>query len=140
MGLGSMSQGPMGTLQGPPFAHLHVASAFSLRYGTAFPGALVRRAAEQGADTLALTDRDGLYGAIKHVRACHERGVRPIAGVDLALGAGPPAPGRRAVRRTPGEPARVVVLARADGWAALCRLVTAAHAAGSAASRTSRPG
>ncbi|WP_182885728.1 DNA polymerase III subunit alpha [Microbispora sp. H10885] len=153
----------MGTLQERPFAHLHVASAFSLRYGTAFPDALVRRAAEQGTDTLALTDRDGLYGAIKHVRACHERGVRPIAGVDLALGAGPPAaggsappaaegpfaaegsfpgggsfpseglfpaPGRRAVRRTPGEPARVVVLARTDGWASLCRLVTTAHGAG----------
>lgn len=67
------------------FAHLHVASAFSLRYGTAFPAALVRRAAEHGMDTLALTDRDGLYGAIKHVIACHEQGVRPVVGVDLAL-------------------------------------------------------
>ncbi|WP_256862486.1 PHP domain-containing protein [Microbispora sp. GKU 823] len=70
------------------FAHLHVASAFSLRYGTAFPAALVRRAAEHGMDTLALTDRDGLYGAIKHVIACHERGVRPVVGVDLALDKG----------------------------------------------------
>ncbi|GAB3904164.1 hypothetical protein GCM10027612_71620 [Microbispora bryophytorum subsp. camponoti] len=67
------------------FAHLHVASAFSLRYGTAFPAALVRRAAEHGMDTLALTDRDGLYGAVKHVIACHEQGVRPVVGVDLAL-------------------------------------------------------
>ncbi|MBX6383806.1 MAG: PHP domain-containing protein, partial [Microbispora sp.] len=69
-----------------PFVHLHVASAFSLRYGTAFPDALVRRAVDHGMDTLALTDRDGLYGAIKHVIACHEQGVRPIVGVDLALG------------------------------------------------------
>ncbi len=132
------------------FAHLHVASAFSLRYGTAFPAALVRRAAEHGMDTLALTDRDGLYGAVKHVIACHEQGVRPVVGVDLALdqgsstsddlfGGGLPS-GRRTGhghghghgrgRGTAAEPARVVVLARSDGWASLCRLVTAAHQVG----------
>lgn len=52
-----------------PFTHLHTASAYSFRYGTAFPDALARRAAEHGMDMLALTDRDGLYGVIKHVRA-----------------------------------------------------------------------
>ncbi|MCT9933869.1 DNA polymerase III subunit alpha [Planotetraspora sp. A-T 1434] len=97
------------------FAHLHTASAYSLRYGTAFPGVLVRRAAEHGMDRLALTDRDGLYGAIKHVQACHDEGIAPIVGVDLAL---------------QGDETRIVVLARSDGWAALCRLVTAAHHAG----------
>ncbi|MEW9530121.1 DNA polymerase III subunit alpha [Microbispora sp. NPDC049125] len=106
------------------FVHLHTASAYSPRYGTAFPDALVRRAAEHGMDTLALTDRDGLYGAIKHVRACHERGLTPVVGVDLALDGGGDTRGRR------GEPARIVVLARSGGWAALCRLVTAAHHAG----------
>ncbi|MEV1206374.1 50S ribosomal protein L4, partial [Microbispora rosea] len=75
------------------FAHLHVASAFSLRYGTAFPAALVRRAAEHGMDTLALTDRDGLYGAVKHVIACHEQGVRPVVGIDLALDGASATPG-----------------------------------------------
>ncbi|WP_062354488.1 DNA polymerase III subunit alpha [Herbidospora yilanensis] len=102
-----------------PFQHLHVASAYSLRYGSAFPQALVRRAVEHGMDALALTDRDGLYGAIKHVRACHAAGIGAIVGVDLALsGSGA------------GEDDRVVVLAKRDGWADLCRLVTAAHYAG----------
>ncbi len=96
-----------------PFPHLHVASAYSLRYGTAFPAELVRRAAEHGADMLALTDRDGLYGAIKHVAACHEAGIGPIAGADLALAG--------------DREDRVVVLARSEGWPRLCRLVTAAH-------------
>ncbi|KIH98416.1 DNA polymerase III subunit alpha [Streptomonospora alba] len=99
------------------FAHLHTASAASARHGTAPPQALAERAAETGMDMLALTDRDGLYGAVKHVRACERAGIRPVLGADLAVAA--------------PEGGRVVVLARGRrGWASLCRLVSAAHAAG----------
>ena len=38
------------------FAHLHVASGFSLRYGASTPAALVERAAALGQPALALTD------------------------------------------------------------------------------------
>ena len=51
-----------------PFVHLHVASGYSLRYGASHPQTLVERAAEQEMDTLALTDRDGTYGAVKFTR------------------------------------------------------------------------
>ncbi|GII67139.1 DNA-directed DNA polymerase [Sphaerisporangium krabiense] len=107
------------------FAHLHVASAYSLRYGSAFPKDLVARAAGHGMDVLALTDRDGMYGAVKHVQACFEAGLRPVVGVDLLLD-GPDGP----VGRGGDDGDRVTVLARADGWAHLCRLTTAAHHAG----------
>src|ERR1700749_2937452 len=69
----------------PEFAHLHVASSFSLRYGTATPGALAARAASLGMSALALTDRDGLYGAFKHVQACADAGIKPLLGADLGL-------------------------------------------------------
>ena len=49
---------------GDPFVHLHVASGYSLRYGASHPHVLVERAVEHGMDTLALTDRDGVYGAV----------------------------------------------------------------------------
>src|ERR1700753_3835928 len=67
------------------FAHLHVASSYSLRYGTATPAALAARAAGLGMSALALTDRDGLYGAFKHVRACADAGIKPLLGADLGL-------------------------------------------------------
>ena len=67
-----------------PFAHLHVASGYSLRHGASHPHALVERAAEQEMDTLALTDRDGTYGAVKFAKACLAAGIRPVLGVDLA--------------------------------------------------------
>ena len=67
------------------FAHLHVASAYSLRHGATMPADLVARAAEHGQSSLALTDRDGVYGVVRFAQACSAAGVTPILGVDLAL-------------------------------------------------------
>lgn len=97
--------------------HIHVASSYSLRFGVAPPAALAERAAVLGMETLALTDRDGLYGAVRHVRACADAGIGAVVGADLRVA-------------STGEE-RVVVLAEGRaGWRSLCRLVTAAHAAG----------
>ncbi|MEU0784960.1 DNA polymerase III subunit alpha [Streptomyces sp. NPDC006173] len=118
----------------PGFTHLHTASGFSLRYGASHPERLAARASERGMDALALTDRDGLAGSVRFAKACAKAGVRPLFGVDLAVGE----PVRRERRRTPvrggafvDESApRVTFLARdgAAGWADLCRIVTATHA------------
>ena len=127
----------------PEFTHLHVASSYSLRYGTATPRALAARAADLGMPALALTDRDGLYGTFKHVSACVDAGIKPLLGVDLALAPTdswdgglpppiPPDPGHGGL--PPPMPAgRVTLLAKGrQGWASLCRLVSAAHAAAEA--------
>jgi len=118
------------------FAHLHVASGYSARYGAAHPEHLVRRAAERGMTALALTDRDTVTGAVRFAQACAKDGVRPIFGVDLAVEAlAPPPPAQR--RRTPARggahvvepPLRFVLLAQnRAGWARLCRITSAAHA------------
>ncbi|MBB1500173.1 DNA polymerase III subunit alpha [Propioniciclava sp. MC1683] len=98
-----------------PFVHLRVASGYSLQYGASHPSVLVEAAAGHDMDTLALTDRDGLYGAVRFAKACMASGVAPVVGADLAVeGAG-----------------RAVVLAESRrGWGSLCRLVTATHARG----------
>ncbi|MEW2439322.1 DNA polymerase III subunit alpha [Streptomyces caniferus] len=127
----------------PGFTHLHTASGFSLRYGASHPERLAERAAERGMDALALTDRDGLSGAVRFAKAAAEAGIRPLFGVELAVAereSGPAAGPAAARRRTPvrggafldESAARAVFLARdgAAGWAALCRLVSAAHAGG----------
>lgn len=69
----------------PGFAHLHVASGFSMRYGASMPEHLVERAVEHGQGALALTDRDGLYGAVRFATACGRAGIAPVLGVDLAV-------------------------------------------------------
>ncbi|WP_406015406.1 DNA polymerase III subunit alpha [Streptomyces sp. NBC_00984] len=126
----------------PGFTHLRTVSGFSLRYGASHPERLAERAAQRGMDALALTDRDTLAGAVRFAKACESAGVRPLFGVELAVG--PAAAehtrdgGRTHRLRTPvrggafvDESApRATFLARdgARGWAELCRLVTAAHA------------
>ncbi|WP_423917550.1 DNA polymerase III subunit alpha [Frigoribacterium sp. 2-23] len=127
------------------FTHLHVASAFSAHYGTAQPVTLVERAVENGADAATVTDRDGLYGAIRHIGACRQAGIDAIVGVELGV-ADDRADAARAREERSGDAAagerasgtkadRIVVLAHgsrqggaaAAGWASLCRVISAAH-------------
>ena len=151
------------------FAHLHVASGFSMRYGASMPEDLVERAAQHGQPALALTDRDGLYGAVRFTSAAAKSGIAPVLGVNLAcvdvvqqdftregrtshrnLSLAKSAflsGGEKGGRPTPRTPVRggayvdprlprVTVLARGiasgaahtQGWRALCRLVSEAHA------------
>jgi error-prone DNA polymerase len=107
------------------FTHLHVSTAFSAHYGVSWPDELAQSAAAEGATALACTDRDGLYGTIKHLKACMGAGLDPVVGVDLA------------VFDDDGDlrtqlAGRVVVLAHGHnngaGYKALCRLISDAHA------------
>ncbi|WP_405784461.1 DNA polymerase III subunit alpha [Streptomyces sp. NBC_01378] len=116
--------------------HLHTASGYSPRYGASLPHDLVRRAAERGIGTLALTDRDTVAGTVRFAKATAAAGIRPVFGVDLAV-APATVPERPAQRpRTPVRGGahvlearwRVTLLAQdAGGWARLCRIVSAAH-------------
>ncbi|WP_432973894.1 DNA polymerase III subunit alpha [Dactylosporangium sp. CA-233914] len=120
----------------PSFAHLHVVSGYSLRYGAALPGQLAERAAERGITTLALTDRDTVAGCVRFAKACAAAGVRPLFGADLAHAPYAAAHHRPVTWHTARERAiaadrfpRVVLLAEdSTAWAALCRLISAAHA------------
>src|ERR1700712_143246 len=100
-------------------------------------------------DTLALTDRDGTYGAVRFVKAAMAAGIRPVLGVDLAWSAveerapasvsKPRTPTRGGASRDPRLP-RVTFLASGKaGWAAVCRLVSATHYAGERATPVCSP-
>ncbi|MDQ1680121.1 MAG: error-prone polymerase, partial [Frankiaceae bacterium] len=123
---------------GDPFVHLHVASGYSMRHGASHPDALVGRAAEHGMDTLALTDRDGVYGAVRFVTSCVAVGIRPVLGVDLAIGPDAPPQVKRAPRgvrarqsERDGRLPRATLLAVGGrGWSSVCRLTSATHLEG----------
>jgi error-prone DNA polymerase len=102
------------------FTHLHVASAFSGHYGVTRPEVMAEAAVASGFSALAITDRDGLYGAVKHIGACLQLGLAPIIGVDLNI-----------FDDDGTSLGRGVILAHGNnqgaGWATLCKIVSVAH-------------
>ncbi len=96
-----------------PYVELHAHSSYSFLDGASLPEELAVAAAELGYPALALTDHDGLYGSLEFAHAAKHFGVRPITGAELTL----------------ADRSHVTVLVEtAQGYANLCRLVTAAHA------------
>jgi error-prone DNA polymerase len=70
------------------YVELRAKSAFSFLFGASDPEDLVSAAADAGMQTLALCDRDGLYGAPRFYQAAREAGIRPLVGADLELAQG----------------------------------------------------
>lgn len=109
------------------FVHLHTHSYFSFLEGLPSPAALANAAAQSGMPALALTDSQGLSGAIEFYAACQEVGVQPILGLELDVGlpAGllslAPRPGSSLPLAQPGG-ALVLLAMDMAGWGGLCRL------------------
>ena len=61
-------------------------SNFSFLEGASHPDELVHEAARYGIPAIALTDRDGLYGAVRAHKAAKETGVKLILGATLTVG------------------------------------------------------
>ena len=85
------------------------------------PKTIAARAATLGFPAVALTDRNGLYGAMPFSDACMAKGVQPIIGAMLGVARPPEIGGEAAIEW-------LVLLAKDDqGYANLCKLVSAAH-------------
>src|SRR3954467_14465380 len=107
----------------PTFVHLDVRTFFSLKEGAFSPEALAARTAELGMRSVAIADRDGLYGAVRFVDACRRTGVHPLLGASISLE-------DEAASPEPTPPSAVLLAAAAAGYANLCRLLTDAHMLG----------
>jgi DNA polymerase III subunit alpha len=67
------------------FVHLHVHSEYSLLDGACRVDRLCRRAADDGAPAVALTDHGVMYGAMEFYYAARETGLTPIVGCEAYL-------------------------------------------------------
>jgi error-prone DNA polymerase len=94
------------------YVELHCHSNFSFLDGASHIDELVLRAAELGQKALALTDHDGLHGAMEFAQCARAWGVRPITGAEVTLAGGH----------------HLTLLCETQrGYANLCRLLTHAH-------------
>jgi error-prone DNA polymerase len=106
----------------PPYAELHTHSNFSFLEGASHVDELVLRALDLGYETLALTDHDGLHGAMEFAQCARAWGLRPITGTEITLSPLPRAGEGAGVR------AHLTLLCETPrGYANLCRLLTHAH-------------
>jgi error-prone DNA polymerase len=106
------------------YVELLAASAFSFLQGASLPEALVERAATLGYPALALLDADGVYGAPRFHKAAARAGLRAIIGAELTIARarnGKAGGAGRAGEETWRLP---VLVASAEGYKNLCRLVT----------------
>ncbi|HSY41175.1 MAG TPA: PHP domain-containing protein, partial [Polyangia bacterium] len=94
------------------YVELRCRSAFSFLDGASLPEELAEAAARQEMDTLALVDRDGVYGAPRFAAAARRVGIRPLVGADVTLADGPPL---------------LLLVENKTGYRNLCRLLTRAR-------------
>ncbi|HEX6117740.1 MAG TPA: error-prone DNA polymerase [Solirubrobacterales bacterium] len=115
-----------GSGRGCSYVELHTHSSYSFGDGASLPEELALAAAERGHGAIALTDHDGLWGAMEFAQACTHYGVRPITGMELTAEPEGPVP----LGSDPsGDRFHLTLLAAsAEGYRNLCRLATRAHA------------
>jgi DNA polymerase III alpha subunit len=68
-----------------PYAELHAHTNFSFLDGASTADDLVERAMALGLSGLAVTDRNGLYGAVRFMGAAEEGGLHGIVGTEIEL-------------------------------------------------------
>ena len=110
------------------YIELHAASACSFLEGASGPEEIIERAAELNIPSIALLDRNGIYGAARFHTSAARAGVAAHIGAEIAVADF----GRRLeqavwlpAQRT-AEPARLPLLcASRTGYQNLCQLITA---------------
>jgi error-prone DNA polymerase len=98
-------------MTGAQFVHLHVHSTYSPMHGVSPLEELCTLAQQHGSPAMAVTDTNGLYGAIRFIEHATRQGLRSILGAELTT-----------------SNHRAVLLAKTpDGYANLCRLLSERH-------------
>jgi len=94
------------------YCELHLHTNFSLLDGASHPEDMVVRAKELGMPALAITDHDGLYGAVPFYKKAKELKIKPIIGAEITMEGGH----------------HLTLLAKDNaGYSNLCLLISHAH-------------
>ena len=84
--LGFLTRPPGGSrVANPAYAELHCHTNFSFLDGASAPDDLVDARGGAGPDGLAVTDHQGLYGAVRFASAAEAAGLHPVVGMEIEL-------------------------------------------------------
>lgn len=116
-----------------PYAELHAHSSFSFLDGATGPAELAVEAERLGVHALALTDHDGLYGAVRFAEAAESLALRTIFGAELSVGLDES-------RTGPADPSGnhlLLLAAGPEGYHRLAKSITTGQLAGGSKGRPS---
>ncbi len=109
------------------YIELHAASAFSFLAGASQPEKLIERAVELEMPSIALADRNGLYGVARFHTAAKRCGIRAHIGAEIAVASfgSKLTPSSWLPHKFPVEPSRLLLLCVSQtGYQNLCQLIT----------------
>ncbi len=106
------------------FVHLRTHTEFSVVDGTLRIDAVAAAARADGQGALAITDLNNLFGAVKFYRACRDKGVKPLIGVDVLMEPVAAASGGTGGTGGDRQASRLVLLVQNNqGYLNLCELL-----------------
>jgi error-prone DNA polymerase len=109
------------------YIELHANSAFSFLAGSSQPESFIERAVELGMPSIALADRNGIYGSARFHTAAKLHHVRAHIGSEIAVSSfgSRLTPPHWLPHHFPDEPPRILLLcATQTGYQNLCQLIT----------------
>ncbi len=98
--------------------HLHVHSQYSMQDGLCSLDDLVKQAAKFNMKAIALTDHDGLYGAIQFYKKAKKAGVKPILGCEIRI---------KDNQKSNQAYHFILLVKDKEGYSNLCQIITRAH-------------
>jgi len=100
------------------FTHLHLHSQYSLQDGLGSIEQIINKVQEFKMKAVALTDHDGMYGAIEFYKKALLAGIKPILGCEI----------RMKSKFLPEQITHLILLAQNNkGYRNLCQLISRAH-------------
>jgi len=98
--------------------HLHVHSQYSMQDGLCSLDDLIKQATKFNMKVVALTDHDGLYGAIQFYKKAKSAGIKPIIGCEI----------RVKDNQKSNQTYHLILLVKdKEGYSNLCQIITNAH-------------
>jgi len=110
------------------FAHLHVHTQYSLLDGAIRLDALLKRVAEFGMDSVAITDHGTMFGAVEFYDKANKAGIKPIIGCECYVA--PRTISDKTSLDNKGLSHLVLLAENQEGYQNLCKLVSIAQLKG----------
>ena len=98
--------------------HLHVHSQYSMQEGLCSLDDLVKQATKFNMKAVALTDHDGLYGAVQFYKKAKSAGIKPIIGCEIRV---------KDNQKSNQAYHLILLVKNKKGYSNLCQIITRAH-------------